>query len=422
MRFLSIFFFLLLAACSGQSNQSSAGIKGGKPISMAHAKTFSVVERDGYRIVDMQANLVSWGGGASGSEQKVRLLLVPKGLAVPKLEGDLSGAVLIRTPVERIAVNYGSMEAILTALGIDDRLVAVGGLKSYNDSIRERVKAGKIAQIGYGWHAPPNLDALLASKPELLIMSLSDLTHVQAMERTRSLGIAVMPAFIDNEPHYLGSVDYVRLLGMLTGKEKEAEAYVAMVHANVKDIKTQVAKLPRKQIIYSWYSGGDKWMATVQGGDGMLLTDAGADNPLAISSDPRKDNFQTISSETMLAKARNADCWVWRDSHSKAYPQQSFLSQFKAVQQGCVFAADGMTKPEADAFDYYERAPIRPDLELHDLAMMLHPSLRNQPFICARIQANERDPGDEWCIGALRCCVGDCCHFAWLWPGAAIAA
>lgn len=389
MKRLSLFCVMLLAACGKPSAPPSDSIEGGTAIPMAHAKTFSVVERDGYRIVDMQANLVSWGGGASGPEQKLRLLLVPKGMAVPKLEGDLSNAVLIRTPVERIAVNYGSMEAILTALGIDDRLVAVGGLKSYNDSIRERVKAGKIVQVGYGWHSPPNLDVLVASKPDLFIMSLADLSHVQAMERARSLGIAVMPAFIDNEPHYMGSVDYVRLVGMLTGREREAEAYVKMVAANVDDIRSRVAKLPKKQVIYSWYSGGDKWMATVQGGDGRLLVDAGATNPLSIPDDQNKDNFQTISSETMLKKARDADCWVWRDTHSKPYPQKDFLAQFKAVQQGCTFAADGLTKADVDAFDYYERAAIRPDLELRDLAMMLHPELRDKPFTYIRPDARK---------------------------------
>lgn len=384
MKRLWLLCIMLLAACGKPSAPPSASVEGGTSIPMAHAKTFTVVERDGYRIVDMQANLVSWGGGASGPEQKVRLLLVPKGVAVPKLDGDLANAVLIRTPVERIAVNYGSMEAILTALGIDDRLVAVGGLKSYNDSIRERVKAGKIVQVGYSWHSPPNLDVLVASKPDLFIMSLADLSHVQAMERARSLGIAVMPAFIDNEPHYMGSVDYVRLIGMLTGREKQADAYVQMVTANVDGIKSRVAKLPRKQVIYSWYSGGDKWMATVQGGDGRLLVDAGATNPLSIPDDVRKDNFQTISSETMLTKARDADCWVWRDTHSKPYPQKDFLAQFKAVRDGCVFSADGLTKPEFDAFDYYERAAIRPDLELRDLAMMLHPELRDRPFTYIR--------------------------------------
>lgn len=379
----------LLAACGEPGKVSTQDVEGGKAIPMAHAKTFTVIERDGYRIVDMRANLVSWGGGTSGPEQRVRLLLIPKGMPVPKLEGDLGNAILIRTPVERIAVNYGSMEAILTALGIDDRLVAVGGLKSYNDSIRERVKAGKIAQVGYGWHSPPNLDVLVASKPDLFIMSLADLSHVQAMERARSLGIAVMPAFIDNEPHYMGSVDYVRLIGMLTGREQEAEAYVKMVAANVDDIRSRVAKLPKKQVIYSWYSGGDKWMATVQGGDGRLLVDAGATNPLSIPDDQNKDNFQTISSETMLKKARDADCWVWRDTHSKPYPQKDFLAQFKAVQQGCTFAADGLTKADVDAFDYYERAAIRPDLELRDLAMMLHPELRDKPFTYIRPDARK---------------------------------
>lgn len=49
-------------------------------------------------------------------------------------------------------------------------------------------------------------------------------------------------------------------------------------------------------------------------------------------------------------------------------------------REGCVFAADGMTKPQADAFDLYETAVIRPDLVLGDIARMLHPALRDEPF------------------------------------------
>ena len=77
----------------------------GDVVETPFAETFSVVERDGYRIVDVEASIVTWGGSAGGPPQRVRLVLVPKGLEPPALTGDLAGASLIRTPVQRIAVN-----------------------------------------------------------------------------------------------------------------------------------------------------------------------------------------------------------------------------------------------------------------------------------------------------------------------------
>ena len=43
-----------------------------------------------------------------------------------------------------------------------------------------------------------------------------------------------------------------------------------------------------------------------------------------------------------------------------------------------------MRKPEADAYDFYETAVIRPDLILEDLVGMLHPSLRDGEFLYIR--------------------------------------
>ena len=42
--------------------------RGAHRIDMAHAETFQVYERDGYRIVDLRAPLVSWGGAAQAME------------------------------------------------------------------------------------------------------------------------------------------------------------------------------------------------------------------------------------------------------------------------------------------------------------------------------------------------------------------
>jgi iron complex transport system substrate-binding protein len=383
---------LALAACDGVPAPTSATTVAGEPVTLPHARTFSITARDGYYVVDMRSAVPNWGGTADGAEQHARLVLVPRATTPPELTGDLAGAQIVRTPVMRIATNYGSMEASLTALGIDDRLVAVGGLKSYNDSIRARTRAGRIAQIGYGWHSPPNLDTLVAARPDILLMAMADVSHREQMDRIKALGIPVMPIFIDNEQHYMGGVDYMTLIGLLTGREAQAARHIARVTANVARVRSTLAGVEPVPVISAWYSGGDRWMATVRGGDGMLLRDAGGVNLLAMDDDPRRDNYTRISSEQLLQRGRNAACWIWRDTHSQRPVEASLLRQFRAYREGCLFASDGMTKPAQDAFDYYERAAIRPDLELADMARMLHPRLFSAEWTYIRPEAPRPQP------------------------------
>ena len=379
---LSLSVALALAGCGSDTHQAPAAREAisGREIPMRFAKTFRVVERDGYKVVDLKAMVVNWGGNAVGEEQFQRLVLVPRTSPAPALTGDLTGATLIRTPVMRIASNTGYHEAMTRVLGINNRLVAVGGVKSWDDELRSRVRAGLVKQIGYGWHSPPELDALLAAKPEVLLMSLGDMANVGAKPRIEALGIPVVPVFLDNEPDYMGRVDYVRLVGMLAGKEAEADAFVDGVARNVDALKKAAAAQPTRTVMSAWFSGGDRWMPTIRNADAKLLRDANGRNPFEGRDDPRKDSFNRVSTEELIARGRDADCWIMRDSHSRPFTDVATLRRFKAYREGCLFAADGMTKPEADAFDLYETAVIRPDLVLGDVVRMLHPALRDQPF------------------------------------------
>lgn len=351
---------------------------------MDHAQTFQVFERDGYRIVDLRAPVISWGGGAQGPDQTARVVLVPKEQEPPALVGDLEGAVVVRTPVERIAVNYGFLEAIVTALEIEDRLVAVGGVKNYNDDIRARARAGELAQLGYGWHMPPHIDPLLASEPDVFLMVLGDLGHAEHYERIKSLGVPVVPIFFEAETTYMGPVDYVRLIGMMSGRDAEAEAFVSMVAENVRNLKALVAEVQPRKVLGSWYAGGSRWMVTVRNADSSLLEDAGGVNVMAEPDDIRLDDFVRVGTEVLLEKARDIDCWIIRDTHSIPFEDVDVLRNFKAWREGCLFAGDGMSKPEADAFDIYETGIIRPDLILGDMVAMLHPGLRDREFLYYR--------------------------------------
>jgi len=342
------------------------------------AETFGVVERDGYRIVDIEASVVTWGGTAGGPPQRARLVLVPRGQEPPALTGDLAGATLIRTPVQRIAVNDHPHEGMLRALGIENLIVAVGGNNSYDNDLRRMARSGQIQQIGYGFNMPPTLDALVAVQPDVLIARMADLTHTQHMERVESLGIPVVPTFIDAEPHYMGPVEWVRLMGFLTGKEAEADAFVEMVSREVDRLKSIAAGQPRRSVLWAWYkSAGNRWAVTQRNADGALIRDANAELVLGAEDDPRLDSFSDVSTERLLRDATGADCWMIRESLSARFDDRAVLSRFKAYRDGCVFWVPGKPHPTADSWEVYEMGTIRPDWLLADIMKMLHPELRD---------------------------------------------
>lgn len=380
----------ILSAC-GRPTPAPAGGEGApagaREVPMAHARTFRVHERNGYRIVDVEASVVSWGGAAGGPRQRSRLVLAPASIEAPALRGDLAGATLIRTPVQRVAVNDQPHEACLRVLGVADRLVAVGGHSSYDDAIRERVRKGEINQVGYGWHQAPTLDALVDSRPDVFLARMADLTHTQHMERVRALGVPAVPTFIDAEPHYMGRVDWVRLAGMLTGREAEADRFVAEVTAEVERLRQLAAAQPRRSLLWAWYQGsGDRWAVTQRNGDAALMRDANAELLLGAPDDPELDTFSNLSTEQLLQGARQADVWMIRDPLSTVYDDKPILQRFKAYREGNVFWQPGGKNPQADAWLIWEMGTIRPDWLLSDLVKMIHPTLRDGSYRYMQIE------------------------------------
>ena len=377
----AVFVLLIGLAACGFGVPDDPGPLEGEALEVPWTKTFRVVERNGYRVVDIEASLVAWGGPASGPPQRARLLLVPRGQEPPPLTGDLAKVTLIRTPVQRIAVNDQPHEAMLRALGVSDRIVAVGGHNSYDDDLRQKARSGEIQQIGYGWHMPPTLDALVAARPDVLIKRMADLTHTQHIERVEALGIPVVPTFVNVEPHYMGRVAWVLLMGLLTGKEAEAEAFVAQVAREVDRLKALAAEQPRRSVLWSWYqSAGNRWGVTQRNADAALIRDANAELVLGAADDPQRDTYSELSTERLLRDATDADCWMIREPLAAVFDDRAVLSRFKAYQDGCVYWAPGKRNPAADAWEMWEMGTIRPDWLLGDIAKMLHPELRDGEF------------------------------------------
>lgn len=369
-----------LSACSAPQEELSETQDGeGTPILLRHARYLKLERHDGYVVARLRAPVADQSGGQA-KEQEAVLVLAPREGPEPKLPAGLRDAALIRTPVTRIAANAGSDEAFLGQLGVKDRLVAVGGRVSFDDEVRRGVIEGRIGQIGYNWHAPPNLDVLLAARPDVFLMRLSDLAHTPVLDRARRLGLVVAPTFAEDEPTYLGRAEWIRLHGMLTGREAQADRLFSQIEARVEALKAAAAARPAVPTLWAYPAGGDRWVATVRGAEQAYLSDAGGRNLLLRPEDPRRWSSETLATEQILPVAEQAQVWIVGDLHA-APPRSTVVEGLSpAFRAGRLFANTGRSNLPANAYDWYQTAFVRPDWVLADFVKALHPDLVDEPF------------------------------------------
>jgi ABC-type Fe3+-hydroxamate transport system substrate-binding protein len=345
-----------------------------------HAHTFTIEQLGAATVVRVRAPLADSARLDRAPQHEGVVLLVPHGVDVPPLEGALAGATVVRTPVQRIALNSNNEEAFLLELGLADRIVAVGGTNSYDDSVRARVLRGEIKQIGYGWHRAPDLDVALATRPDVLVLRVIKPTDTPSLDRARALGLAAVPYLGEVERSYLGRAERIKFFALLSGRAALADSIFAEISARVDSLRNLAASRPKRSVFWAYLWNADRWQGLVRGPIAELLRDAGGINVLEQPDDPRQPEQSRFSTEQLLARARAAECWFAGDGFPQPLPRNRISASFRAWRERCVFFNNGRVKASADAWDWFQRAPVRPDLVLAEFIKALHPDLITSAF------------------------------------------
>ncbi|WP_170061080.1 ABC transporter substrate-binding protein [Spirosoma aerolatum] len=340
-----------------------------------HAKHFTVSYHGNYKVVKTQAELRSYEGNDHEDQQDV-LVLVQRGTPAPALTGELTGATIIPIPAQRIAVNLESSEDFLTELGAKDRIVAVGGLISYDDTLRQKAQSGAIGQIGYSWLQPPNVEVLLKRQTDLFLMLLANLDYKSSLAKCRQLGIPTAPDFNWAEEHYLGQAEWIKYYALFLNAEAQANALFADIEQHVTDIKKQVAAQPAKPTaIWGYYAGKDRWIIHRKSVETELMADAGLINVFGNPAGPLRNSGEPMTAEQLLQEGKTAQHWIIGDIHSAALPAATLLNTMQAWRTGQLYHNFKRSKPKANAYDWYGMAVVWPDRVLADLVKLTHPGL-----------------------------------------------
>ncbi len=185
---------------------------------------------------------------------------------------DLGRAVVLDAPARRIVALYGAYNELLAAMGLADRIVA------RTEADAEPPAIALLPVIGT--HMRPNLERVLAVKPDLVLQMDGRGEAREAADRLAGLGVPVAVFAINDFP---GLFSVIERLGRLTGRPGEAAALAGNLRRRLDAVPRQAGCL-RPLVFFEARSG-----SLLAAGKGSMvdavITAAGGDN--AVTADKR---------------------------------------------------------------------------------------------------------------------------------------
>lgn len=175
-------------------------------------------------------------------EDGLSYILVPgaDGDALPEWlsEEDCEGFTLIRTPVSRSYVAASSAMDLINAIDCLDNVTMTSTQASdwAVPEIRDAVESGRIGYIGK--YRSPDYEALVSEDIDLAVESTMIYHTPQVKEAIEELGIPVLVERSSYENDPLGRLEWIRLYGLLFGREDEADEYFDEAIEKIDDFDT----------------------------------------------------------------------------------------------------------------------------------------------------------------------------------------
>lgn len=340
-----------------------------------YAKHFNVSYHDNYKLVRTNATFYPNGKEAESKSQDDVLVLVQKGTTPPALEGELSGAQILYVPAATVAVNVQHSESFLRELGLVDRINAIGGLYSYDRSMRTRALEDEIGQVGYSWHSPPDIEVLLSRQPELFLMTLASMSHTESLEKCRQLDVPTAAVFDWAEQDYLARAEWIKFYALFFNVEARANEVFQKIENRVEELKQLAADTEGGSALWGYHSSKGRWVMQLESFPAQYLRDANLENVLLANTVADANGIQSLSTEQLLVRGQGAGHWIIGDIHASPLPKEEIMSSFEAWNKNQLYHNMERVDPKHNTSDWYATAIVRPDSVLADLISLVYPDV-----------------------------------------------
>lgn len=271
-----------------------------------------------------------------------KFLVVPQDAAeVDSLPADVT---VLRQPVENIyLVSTSVMDLILHLDALDS--ITLSGTKAegwYLPEAKQAMEAGRIAYAGK--YSAPDYEQILAANCSLAIQNTMILHTPEVKEQLEHFGIPVLVERSSYESGPLERMEWIKLYGILLGKEDTAEQVFAAQEATIAPLLEQE---PTGKSC-AFFSLSSNNLATVRKGSDYVAKMIEMAGGAYVFSD-LTDNGNSLATmnlplEDFYAGAKDADVLIYNSaiegtiaSVSQLTEKFPLLSEFKAVQNGQVW-------------------------------------------------------------------------------------
>ena len=360
---LPFFSILFIFACKTDRKTPSDLNQLGEPLAVNYAKGFSIVQYDGYKILNVKN---PW----PEADKTYNYLLVENESKVPKeIEYDHK----INIPVTKIVVTSTTHIPSLETFGKESILVGFPGLDYISsEKTRQLIKENKITELGK--NEAINTEVLISLEPDVVI-GFAVNGNNKTFNTIEKSGIPVVynGDWIEESP--LGKAEWIKFFGAFFNLSEEAELKFDEVETAYNDAKELARSSTVRPSVLSGSMYKDQWYVPYGNAwQAQFIKDANADY---IYANTKGSGSMALAFETVLSEAQNTEFWI-APGQFKSYEHlmetSAHYKQFDAVKNRNVFTYSN-TVGETGGVLYYELAPNRPDLVLKDLISIFHPEL-----------------------------------------------
>lgn len=355
-------FILLLFVFIQCKNNNVNTLKKASNNEIKHAKGLSISTKDNYSLVEVSS---PW----PNSKKKFLYILKKKNAIIPV---EYKNVPQIQVPIKNIVLTSTTHIPSLEMLGEESKLVGFPNLNYISsEKVRNLIDAGKIKELGS--NQTLNTEVLINLQPDIIMGYGLDNSN-PTLDNLEKNGLKVILNGDWNEQSPLGKVEWIKLFGVLFGKEKQANAIFSTIENSYNETLKLVENTTKKPSVLSgsmyentWYlPQGESWGA-------KFISNAKANY---LWKHTKGTGSLALSFEKVYSEAKNADIWfidqyVSMEEIKNANPH---YSEFKAFKTNAIYSFS-KKKGKTGGVIYYELAPNRPDLVLKDLVKIFHPEL-----------------------------------------------
>ncbi|MCD8365559.1 MAG: ABC transporter substrate-binding protein [Clostridiales bacterium] len=287
---------------------------------------------------------------------ETRYLVVPEGMREPE-----------NLPEDITVIGQGSDHIYLVATSAMDLFRAIDGIGNirlcgtkadgwYIEEAKEAIESGEMLYAGK--YSAPDYELLVSEGCDLAIESTMIYHSPDIQEQIEELGIPVFVEHSSYENHPLGRLEWIKVYGILLGKEEEADSYFEEQVESLSDVLEDESTGKTVAFFYITTNGtanvhkyGGYISAMIELSGGVYAFEGlTGDEDSAVST-------MNMQMEDFYLAAKDADVLIYNSSidnelttMDELLDKSELLADFKAVQEGNVWCTGKSVFQETTGF------------------------------------------------------------------------